>query len=132
VDGLPTALSVIVSVAVRVPLAVGSKKTPIEQLAPATKLLPHEFSTPKSLELVATFEIVSAVLPALVTVTVCGSPLVPTYWLGNVIVLGDTVPPAPEVLPLSATVCGLPIAESAILTFAVNVPTLVGANVTET
>jgi hypothetical protein len=78
VCGLPAALSVIVRVPVRVPLTVGSKKTPMAQLAPAAKVLPQAFNGAKSLELVATFVIVSAAVPVFVSVTDCGSPLVPT------------------------------------------------------
>jgi hypothetical protein len=39
--GLPAALSVMLSAAVRVPLAVGLKVTLIVQLAPAASELPH-------------------------------------------------------------------------------------------
>jgi hypothetical protein len=42
--GLPVALSVTVRAPDLVPLAVGSKKTPIEQLAPIATLFPHELS----------------------------------------------------------------------------------------
>ena len=79
VCGLSAALSVIVTVPVRLPVAVGSKKTPIEQLEPAATLLPQELSTPKSLGLAVTPVIARVAVPLLVTVTVCGRPLVPTY-----------------------------------------------------
>ena len=70
VCGLPLALSAIVTVPVFDPLLAGSKKTPMEQLAPAARLSPQAFSTPKDLELVATLVIVSGASPVFVAVTV--------------------------------------------------------------
>ena len=72
-------MSVIVSVPVLVPPAGGSKNTPMAQLAPAARLPPQAFNEPKSLGLVATFEIESVAVPVFVNVTDWGSPLVPTY-----------------------------------------------------
>jgi hypothetical protein len=79
VCGLPVALSVRVNVPVLAPAAVGSKNTPIAQLAPAAMLFPQALSDPKSEGLVAALVIVNAVVPLFVTVTLCGSPEVPTY-----------------------------------------------------
>jgi hypothetical protein len=79
VCGLPVALSVIVNVPVRWPAAVGSKKTPMAQLAPGARVLPQALSEPKSAGLVATLLMVNGVAALFVTVTLCGSPLVPTY-----------------------------------------------------
>lgn len=79
VCGLLVALSVTVRVPFLVPLAVGSKKTLMVQLVPAATLLPHALTTPKSLGMAVTLVIVSAVLPVLVRVTLCGRPDVPTY-----------------------------------------------------
>jgi hypothetical protein len=73
VCGLPTALSLILSVAVRVPVAVGRKVTLIVQLAPAAKVLPHVCVWEKSLALVPVNEyplIVSAAFPVFDRVTV--------------------------------------------------------------
>jgi hypothetical protein len=89
VCGLPVALSVIESVPVLVPPVVGSKKTAMLQLAFGATGLAQLLITPKSAGLGVTAVIVSAALPVLVTVTVWGRPLVPTYWLGKVTVDGD-------------------------------------------
>jgi len=69
VCGLPGALSLIVNVPDLVPLAVGSKKTPIAQLEPAATVLPQAFSVPKSVALVVTLVMLSSALPLFVTVT---------------------------------------------------------------
>jgi hypothetical protein len=78
VCGLPGALSVIVSVPLMFPLAVGSKNTPIVQLTLIGRLLVQPLVSPKLL-VAWTFEIVSGAVPVLVTVTFIGRPLVPTY-----------------------------------------------------
>jgi hypothetical protein len=77
--GLPIPLWLILSVPVLTPLAAGSKKTPMAQLEPAERLLPHELSWPKSVGLVTTLVMISGAVPVFVSVTVCGRPLVPTY-----------------------------------------------------
>jgi hypothetical protein len=69
VCGLPGALSLIVNVPDLVPLAVGSKKTPIAQLEPAATVLPQAFSVPKSVALVVTLEMLRVALPLFITVT---------------------------------------------------------------
>jgi len=50
VCGLWLALSVTVNVPVLVPLALGSKKTAMEQEAPFARLFPQELTAAKSLE----------------------------------------------------------------------------------
>ena len=77
--GLPRALSVRVNVPVLAPAAVGSKKTPTEQLAPGATLLPQALSEPKSEGLTAIALIVNGTTPLFVTMTLCGRPDVPTY-----------------------------------------------------
>ena len=89
VCGLFAALSLTFKVPVLVPVVVGSKNTPIEQLAPAATVLPQAFSAPKSAGLVAMLLIVSVAVPVFLTVTLCGSPVVPTYSLGKVMLTGD-------------------------------------------
>ena len=79
VCGLPGALSLIVKVPTLAPPAVGSKKTPIAQLEPAARLLPQELSWPKSAGLVVMLVMLSGAPPLFVSVTVWGTPLVPTY-----------------------------------------------------
>ena len=68
VCGLPEALSLIESVAVRVPLAAGLKVTLIPQLAPAPKDEPQVFVCEKSplfVPVIEILEILTAVLPGL-------------------------------------------------------------------
>jgi len=123
VCGLPAALSLTLKVPVLVPVVVGSKNTPIEQLAPAATLLPQAFSAPKSAGLVATLLIVSVALPVFVTVTVCGSPAVPTYWLGKVTFSGDKLAAGAGVeLPVKLTIWGLPGQLSLMATAAPRIP----------
>jgi len=75
--GLLVALSVKVSEPVRFPLAVGANVTLTEQLAPAARLAPQLFVSPKS-PVVAIAEMDSAALPLLVSVTFCAALVVPT------------------------------------------------------
>jgi hypothetical protein len=70
VCGLPGPLSLIVNVPVLAPLVVGSKKTPMEQLAPPARLFPQALSVPKSLGLAVTLAMLSGASPLFVTVTV--------------------------------------------------------------
>src|SRR5439155_5880093 len=65
--GLPEALSVMVSVPVRDPMAEGINVTLIEQLAPAATLVPQPFVWAKS-PLTAMLEMLSAMLPVFVRV----------------------------------------------------------------
>jgi hypothetical protein len=66
--------------------------------------------------------IVTVELLVLVSVTVWGRPEVPTYWLGKEMDGGDKLTAGIiAALPLSDTVCGLPIALSEMLMTAVNV-----------
>jgi hypothetical protein len=74
VCGLPEALSVRVTAAVRVPLAAGVKATLIVQVAPAAKLDPQLLVSAKLLPLVpetAMLVTLKAALPVLVRVTDC-------------------------------------------------------------
>ena len=61
--GDPVALSVIVRVPVLDPLAVGSKNTPIEQLAFTARLLPQLLRTPKSDGLAVTLVMLTDTVP---------------------------------------------------------------------
>lgn len=129
--GLPAALSVIVNAPDRVPLAVGSKKTPIEQLVPAATVLPQELSWPKSGLVVLTVVIVRGALPVLVSVTVWGRPEVLTYWVGKVRDSGDRLTAETMfVLPVSVAICGLPGPLSEMLSVALKTPRETGVKVT--
>jgi len=130
VCGLPGALSLIVKVPVLGPLVVGSKKTPISQLEPGAKLLPQALSVPKSLGLVVTLSISSAALPLFITVTLFGSPDVPTYWLAKLALCGVTdTAGADMVVPLNIIDSGLSAALSVMLTVPLRVPEPVGVKV---
>jgi hypothetical protein len=124
---------VTLNVPVLVPIAVGSKKTPIVQLEPAARLLPQGvdvLTMPKSAGLTATFVIASVAVPVFVSVTVWGGPECFTYWPRNGRLSGDKVATAAVPVPASPTVWGLPGASSVILIAALRLPTAVGVNVT--
>jgi hypothetical protein len=89
VCGESPALSVKISEPVVDPAAVGSKNTPIEQFDPAATELPQAFRTPKLAGLATTLVMAKAAVPVLLTVTLCGRPLVPTYWAGKARLEGD-------------------------------------------
>ncbi len=98
-DDCVPAVSLMLSVPVRVPLAVGVKFTPIEQLLPAARLEPQPLlAIPKSPEAVtAVMETAEAVL--FVSVAVCAALVVPTVWLAKVMLVGDSVTEPPVVAP---------------------------------
>jgi hypothetical protein len=81
--GLPDALSVIVIVPVRVPLAVGVNVMLMLQLPPAGSELPHVFASAKS-PVAAMLVIFSVAEPVLVSVTDWAALVVPTCWPENV------------------------------------------------
>jgi hypothetical protein len=113
------------------PVAVGSKKTPIEQLAPAATLLPQLLSTPKSATEVFTPPIVKVALPVFASVTVTGRPEVFTYWLGKEMDGGDRLTTGADgVLPLSGMVCEPPGTLPKILIAAWNVAAEGGVKMT--
>ena len=81
--GLPVALSVTVTEAAWLPLAVGSKVTLMVQLPPAGTELPHVLVSAKALALVpvsAMLETPNAALPLLVRVAVSALLVVLTPW----------------------------------------------------
>jgi hypothetical protein len=131
-------LSVTVSVALRLPGAVGVNVTEIVQFAPTATLVPQVLVCAKSPGLVpvmAMLAIVSGPVPELVSVTVCALAVTPTFVLLNGTTVGES--PAvgtPAPVPLSETVCVFPdtlLALSVIVTVAVRVPEAAGLNVTE-
>jgi hypothetical protein len=86
VCGEPVALSAIVKLALLVPVAVGLNVTVKLQAAPTATLLPQAFVTLKSpafVPLIVTEEIVKAISPLFVSVTVWPALVVPTFWLPN-------------------------------------------------
>jgi len=122
------ALSEMLRVPVRVPAAVGSKVTEMEQLAPAPTLLPQVSVWEKSPFAVMP-EIVSEVLPVLVSVTVCRVLLVATDWAGKLREEGDKLTPGPVPVPLKLTVCGLPLALSVSVRLPERLPVAEGVKV---
>ena len=85
----PLLLSVMVSVPVSGPVAVGEKVTLIVQEPLAATLLPQLLVSPK-LVLVAMLAIVRAALPVLLRVTGFDPLVVPRFWLPNVRLGGET------------------------------------------
>jgi hypothetical protein len=140
VCGLPVALSAMLSVATSSPVAAGVKVTPIVQLALAAKVPVglHAFvplASAKLLLLVPVIEKLVKVtepVPVLATVTLCAALVVPTVWLAKVKDAGEIVivPACAPTVPVNATVCGLPVALSAMLMAAVREPVAVGLKVT--
>ena len=119
--GLPDALSVIRSEALREPVAVGLNVTLIVQLAPAARLEPQLFVCEKFEEFVpanAMLLIVSAPVPVLVNVTGLAALVVFTIWFPNASDVGDRLTTGTRVtpVPVNAMLCGLPLALSVIVT----------------
>jgi len=134
--GLPVALSVILTLAERAPVAVGLNVTLIVQFAFAARLAGQVLVSVKSLAFapaIVMLVIVSAALPEFVSVTACGALDVPTFCDANVRAVGASITAgafAAVPVPVRGTDCGLPVALSATLTFAVRAPVAVGLNVT--
>jgi len=136
--GLPPALSLMLRVAVRAPLAAGVKLTLMVQLAVAARVLGlsgQVFDCAKS----AAFTpfttmplIVSAAVPLFVSVIDCAALVVPIFWLPKLSEVGLSVTAGAETtpVPLRATLCGLPAALSLILTLALRTPEVDGEKVT--
>jgi hypothetical protein len=124
VCGLTGSESLIVNVPVRVPTAVGLNFTPIVQDAPRARLDPQVLVCEKSplfVPAMLMLEMLNAVVPRFVKVTLLAALVVPTVRLAKVIVAGDTVTPVP--VPLKLTVWGLPMALSVTLMAAALAPT---------
>jgi hypothetical protein len=101
---LAVALSVTVTVAVRVPAAVGLKVTLIVQASPAATEVPQLFDVEKSLA----FEPETAMLltlklafPELARVTVCAGVAVPLAWLTKARLVGVSVTAGARPVPLN-------------------------------
>ncbi len=116
--GDPVALSVMVSVPVSAPAAVGLKATYTEQEAFAASVAAQPFRSTNDVALVPPSAIelsVTLAVPVLVSVTVCRSLVVPTAVLGkasDVMLTDRVVELALAPVPDRATVCGVDEAES--------------------
>jgi hypothetical protein len=132
--GEPTASSVIESVPVRLPIAVGLKVTETVQLAFTASVAPQVVVRAKSLGVTAVVDMFSVAVPRLVTVTFCAAVVVPTFTLPNDKVAGESETAGELVapVPLRATDCGLPTKLVAIASEPLRVPEAVGVKVTET
>ena len=130
VCGLPVALSVNVIAPVRVPVAVGLNVIENTHGSPSTGMFVHCASVaPAKSPDVTMLVNVTAVPPVFDTVTFCPALVVPTAWLPNVNDVG-VIPIAPATpVPVSVTVCGLPVALSVNVTVPLRAPAAVGVNV---
>jgi hypothetical protein len=135
--GLPLALSVKLSVALRVPAAVGLNCTLAEQLEEAARLvvhvLPASTKSPAFVPEIATLLMVMAEESPFDNVADCAALVAPMVVLANVRLdgLAETValPPVPS--PVRVTLCGLPVAESLNVRIAERFPFVVGAKTTD-
>jgi hypothetical protein len=135
VCGLPEASSATLSEAERLPLAAGVNVTLIVQLPFAATELPHALVCAKSPAFVPVTEMlvrVKLAFPVLVRVTDWAGLATPTDWLPKERPRGERVTSGPALMPVPErlTVCGLPLALSAMLTSAVRVPPAEGVKVT--
>lgn len=131
--GLPVAESAKLSVALRVPAAVGLKTTDAVQFAEAARLAPHVFAEMlKSVAFVpeiATLLIVIEELCPFDSFAACAALVLPTAVAANVRLVGLAVTP-PGANPVSVTVCGLFVAESVKFRVAARFPVAIGAKTT--
>lgn len=136
--GDPAALSLIVTLALRLPVADGENVTLIVQFAPAANVLGlagHVLvwaKSPALVPLITTLVMVSAAVPLLVSVTVCGELVVVSCWSPKLTLVGFRVTAGAWTtpVPLSATLCGLPAALSLTEMLALRDPVAEGVKVT--
>ena len=122
VCGFPEALSVIVRVPICEPTALGVKLICTMQLAPGATLAAQPLAAAKS-PLAVTDDMLRVLPPEFVSVIVCGALVVPTCWLENERLVGDSVTACGRMpIPVSAVVCGLPVALSVIVRAPVREP----------
>ena len=127
--GLPAALSLIVTVPVRVPVTVGVNLTLILHLAFTASDEGHVVASEKS-PLMAMLLIFSDAVPPLVSVTVCAALVVPPLRKTKVKLLGESFAMGATPVPVRLTVCGLPVASSVTVIVPGLLPVAVGVNVT--
>lgn len=129
--GLPGALSTIVNVPVRLPLAAGEKVTLIMHDAPMPTATVQPFTTAKS-PLAVALVMVSGAPPLFVTVTVWAALVEPTSTApkksgAERLNPGTLLEPVPE----RATLCGLPAALSTMKMVPLRLPGAEGVKVTK-
>jgi hypothetical protein len=130
--GDPVALSVTVIAAEIGPVTVGEKWPWMVHVALAARLVQPVFENWNEEApdpVTAMLEKVTVVVPVLVTVTVCEALLVATVCAAKdrLVAESEMVAGPPPPVPLSAMVCGEPLAESVTVIVAVNGPVVVGA-----
>jgi hypothetical protein len=133
--GLPLALSVMLSEAVRAAVAEGVKSIALVHVPPAATDEPQVLVSVKSAESApakAMLVMLKAALPVLFRVTVCGELTVSTDSFPNARLEGESLAVAPVLVPVPErlTVWGLPVAVSVKVTAAVRVPVTAGVKVT--
>jgi hypothetical protein len=127
--GLPAALSVIVTLAARLPLAAGAKVTLMVQFEPPARELPHVFVWTKSpllVPVIAMLVIVIATVPVLLNVIVCAALVVPTFWLPKLRLVAENPKVEAMPVPVRFTICGLLLALSKMLRKALSAPSWLG------
>jgi hypothetical protein len=132
VCGLPRALSVILTEALRLPLAEGVNVTLIVQEEPAATHLPHVLVSAKLVRLVpltTMLDIINVALPVLRRLTVRALLVLPTVWLPKARLVGERLTAA-EPLPKRITDCGLTVPLSVRVTAAARVPLAAGLKLT--
>jgi len=121
---------VTVKVALRLPVVVGLNVRLTVQLLAAAKELPQVVAvsgkSADSAPVTAILEMVSVVVPTLVSVTFLTRLVVPTVTVPKFTRVGVSLAAVP--VPLSGTCCGLPAALSVMLTAALRAPVAVGLN----
>jgi hypothetical protein len=133
VCGLPLALSVTRSEALREPAAAGANVTIIVQLPPTPTPLPQSFVWAKSAAfapLSPMLDILSEVLPVSESVTLCAVLVLPVLCWVNVRLPGERLTTGWSPVPVKPMVCGLPPALSLTVSEALRDPAAEGVNVT--
>jgi len=114
VCGLPLALSLITSEALRPPVPSGLNVTFTAVLLPGVTVIGKvpevRVKSPLFVPVIAKFEITRLAVPLFVTVTGVGALAVATSWLSKTRLAGLMVMPGAVPVPDSGTDCGLPVA----------------------
>jgi hypothetical protein len=128
--GDPLALSAMVIWPCRLPAVVGVKVTEIAQFAPAASVELHSLCAAKSPEAVIPMMLKGA-WPEFVSVSVCAALVVPMVCAANWSATVESVTAGAVPFPVSAIICGDPLASSVIVTLPARLPVIVGVKVTE-
>ena len=117
---------------VKIPLDMGVKTTPVEQLAPAPRLVPQVFCARLNGPETASAKPLATVPPVLVIVTDCGALPCPSACAANVSCAGLALSPAPACpVPVNATVAAAtPAVEEETVRLAATAPDADGVKIT--